>query len=230
MKTKELLTIAIDGHSSCGKSTMAKALAKELKYTYIDSGAMYRAITWYCMTNQLIQNGEIQEEELQKAIPNIAIAFIRSTEDSPADTYLNGINIEKEIRQIDVSNWVSPVSKIGFVREAMVDLQRRMSEGKGVVMDGRDIGTVVFPKADLKIFMTADVEIRAQRRYDELIEKGEKVSMHEIRDNIRNRDFIDSNRDNSPLRQAEDAIVLNNSALSRQEQLDWIIELIDQRF
>jgi len=229
-KADEKLTIAIDGFSSCGKSTMAKSLAKELDYTYVDSGAMYRAVTLYCMDNNLVNEHKIEEELLKQKIKDIHIEFVPNTETGQADTYLNGKNVEEKIRQIEVSKLVSPVSKLAFVRKALVDLQRKISEGKGVVMDGRDIGTVVFPNADLKIFMTADVEIRAQRRYDELVSKNHKVSIREISDNISQRDFIDSNREESPLRQAEDAVVLDNSDLNRQEQLNWILDLIALRF
>lgn len=224
------LVIAIDGYSSCGKSTVARALARQLNYTYIDSGAMYRAITLYCLENQLIHGNEIDTDELRTKIPDIRIDFIYNPEKGAAETFLNGTNVEEAIRQIDVSNLVSPVSKLDFVREAMVDLQRKMSEGKGVVMDGRDIGTVVFPAADLKIFMTADPEVRAKRRFDELVAKGLPVNMDEIRENISSRDYIDSHRDISPLRQAEDALLLDNSYLTREEQLNWILEQIRIRF
>lgn len=230
MKLDTKLTIAIDGWSSCGKSTMAKALAKVLAYTYVDSGAMYRAITLYCLNNELNDEDQIDEVTLKQRIPEIKVEFIHNEKNGQADTYLNGENVEEKIRQIEVSNLVSPVSKIGFVREAMVKLQRKMSKGSGVVMDGRDIGTVVFPNADLKIFMTADVDIRAKRRYDELIAKNQKVSMEDIKKNISLRDHIDSNRDISPLRQAGDAVILDNSNLNRQEQLDWILNLITKRF
>ena len=224
------LTIAIDGFSSCGKSTVAKSLAKRLNYTYIDSGAMYRAITLFCMQNKLISGVEIDETRLASELGSIKIDFRNNPETGNADTYLNDENIEEEIRQIEVSNLVSPVSKIGFVREAMVDLQRQLSEDKGVVMDGRDIGTVVFPNADLKIFMTADPRIRAERRYKELTDKGQKVSIDEITENIQQRDYIDSHRDISPLRQADDAIILDNSELTREKQLSWIEDLIQKHF
>lgn len=230
MKLDKKLTIAIDGWSSCGKSTVAKALAKILFYTYVDSGAMYRAITLYCIDNKLVQEEGIDEETLKQRLPEIKVEFVTNSKNGEADTYLNGKNVEDKIRQIEVSNLVSPVSKLGFVRESMVALQRKMSVGGGVVMDGRDIGTVVFPDADLKIFMTADVNIRAKRRYDELIAKNQKVNMQEILNNISQRDYIDSNRELSPLRQAEDAIILDNSNLTRQEQLNWIINLIVTRF
>jgi len=230
MKVDKKLTIAIDGFSSCGKSTMAKALAEKLNYTYVDSGAMYRAVTLYCIENKLIDQVGIKEKLLKEKLADIQIEFVHNTKTGQADTHLNGNNVEDKIRQIEVSNLVSPVSKLAFVREALVDLQRKISKGKGVVMDGRDIGTVVFPDADLKIFMTADVKIRTQRRYDELINKNQKVNFQEIHDNISQRDFIDSNRDVSPLRQADDAVVLDNSNMSRQEQLDWILDLIALRF
>lgn len=230
MKLDRRLTIAIDGYSSCGKSTVAKALAKKLNYIYIDSGAMYRAITLYCIDNNLINGSEVQEIELLNRIPDIHIDFRWAKDGEQADTHLNGKNVEDKIRQIEVSNLVSPVSIIGFVREAMVKLQRELSSDKGVVMDGRDIGTVVFPDADLKVFMTADPDIRAQRRYDELKNKNQVVSLDEIKKNIKQRDYIDSHREISPLRKADDALLLDNSNLSREEQLDWIISKLEERF
>lgn len=230
MLTDRKLVIAIDGYSSCGKSTVAKALASRLGYTYIDSGAMYRAVTLYCIENKLARGSQINLEVLQNRLPDIHIEFVREPGKEDLQTYLNGRNVESEIRQIEVSNLVSPVSKIGFVREAMVNLQRKMSLGKGVIMDGRDIGTVVFPDADLKVFMTADPEIRAKRRYDELVSKNHPVPMDEIRDNIKHRDYIDSNREISPLKQADDALLLDNSYMTREEQLQWITEQINNRF
>lgn len=220
----KLITIAIDGHSSCGKSTMAKDLAKEIGYIYIDTGAMYRAVTFFALQNGLISEAGIDEEGLQERMSDIMITFQLNEETGRPDTYLNGTCVEREIRTMEVSKWVSPIATLGFVREAMVDLQRLMGEAKGVIMDGRDIGTVVFPDAELKVFVTASVDVRAQRRYDELKAKGEECSFEEIRANVMERDRIDSTRAISPLRQAEDAIVLDNSNLTIPEQKAWLLE------
>ncbi|MBP3712069.1 MAG: (d)CMP kinase [Bacteroidaceae bacterium] len=218
------ITIAIDGHSSCGKSTMAKDLAKEIGYIYIDTGAMYRAVTLYALQNGLISDAGIDEDGLRNRMADIMITFRLNEETGRPDTYLNGICVEKEIRTMEVSKYVSPIATLGFVREAMVDLQRLMGEAKGVVMDGRDIGTVVFPDAELKVFVTASTDVRAQRRYDELTAKGETCSLEEIRANVIERDRIDSTRAISPLRQAEDAIVLDNSNMTIPEQKAWLLE------
>ena len=218
------ITIAIDGHSSCGKSTMAKDLAKEIGYIYIDTGAMYRAVTLYALQNGLISDAGIDEDGLRNRMADIMITFRLNEETGRPDTYLNGICVEKEIRTMEVSKYVSPIATLGFVREAMVDLQRLMGEAKGVVMDGRDIGTVVFPDAELKVFVTASADVRAQRRYDELTAKGETCSLEEIRANVIERDRIDSTRAISPLRQAEDAIVLDNSNMTIPEQKAWLLE------
>ena len=218
------ITIAIDGHSSCGKSTMAKDLAKEIGYIYIDTGAMYRAVTLFALQNGLITEGGINEEALRQEMSDIMITFQLNVETGRPDTYLNGVCVEKEIRTMEVSKYVSPIATLGFVREAMVDLQRLMGEAKGVIMDGRDIGTVVFPDAELKVFVTASVDVRAQRRYDELTAKGEKCSLDEIRANVIERDRIDSTRAISPLRQADDAIVLDNSNMTIPEQKEWLLE------
>lgn len=220
----KLITIAIDGHSSCGKSTMAKDLAKEIGYIYIDTGAMYRAVTLYSLQHGLITDAGINEEALRQQMSDIMITFQLNVETGRPDTYLNGVCVEKEIRTMEVSKYVSPIATLGFVREAMVDLQRLMGEAKGVIMDGRDIGTVVFPDAELKVFVTASVDVRAQRRYDELTAKGEKCSLDEIRANVIERDRIDSTRAISPLRQAEDAIVLDNSNMTIPEQKAWLLE------
>lgn len=220
----KLITIAIDGHSSCGKSTMAKDLAKEIGYIYIDTGAMYRAVTLYALQNGLIGESGINEEGLRERMSDIMITFQLNEETGRPDTYLNGVCVEHEIRTMEVSKYVSPIATLGFVREAMVDLQRLMGEAKGVIMDGRDIGTVVFPDAELKVFVTASVDVRAQRRYDELKAKGEECSFEEIRANVMERDRIDSTREISPLRQAEDAIVLDNSNLTIPEQKAWLLE------
>lgn len=221
----KLITIAIDGHSSCGKSTMAKDLAKEIGYIYIDTGAMYRAVTLYALQNGLIaESGIINEEGLRERMSDIMITFQLNEETGRPDTYLNGVCVERDIRTLEVSKYVSPIATLGFVREAMVDLQRLMGEAKGVIMDGRDIGTVVFPDAELKVFVTASVDVRAQRRYDELTAKGEKCDFEEIKANVIERDRIDSTREISPLRQAEDAIVLDNSNMTIPEQKAWLLE------
>ena len=218
------ITIAIDGFSSCGKSTMAKDLARELEYVYIDTGAMYRAVTLYALRNGLITDKGIDTDTLRKEMGNILITFVFDPERGRPATYLNGECVEDLIRTMEVSNHVSPIATLDFVRTAMVDLQRLMGEAKGVVMDGRDIGTVVFPNADLKIFVTASPEIRAQRRFDELKAKGEEHSFEEILQNVQERDRIDSTREVSPLRQAEDAIVLDNSHMTIPEQKQWLLD------
>lgn len=218
------ITIAIDGHSSCGKSTMAKDLAKEIGYVYIDTGAMYRAVTLFCLQNGLIKDEKIDTDELRKRMNDISITFQLNPASGKPDTYLNGVCVEDRIRTMDVSSKVSYIAALDFVREAMVDLQRLMGEAKGVIMDGRDIGTVVFPNAELKIFVTASAEIRAQRRYDELIAKGEKCNFEDILANVQERDRIDSTRAVSPLRKAYDAILLDNSNMTIPEQKAWLLE------
>ena len=217
------ITIAIDGHSSCGKSTMAKDLAREIGYIYIDSGAMYRAVTYYCLQHELFTEDNVKLDELQAAMPDIHISFRLNAEGRP-ETYLNGECIEKEIRGMAVSSRVSLIATIGFVREAMVALQQEMGKEKGIVMDGRDIGTTVFPDAELKIFVTASAEVRAQRRYDELRAKGEEASYESILENVKERDRIDSGRAISPLRKADDAIELDNSNMTIPEQKAWLME------
>ncbi len=217
------ITIAIDGHSSCGKSTMAKDLAREIGYIYIDSGAMYRAVTYYCLQHDLFTEDSVKMEELQAAMPDIHINFRLNAEGRP-ETYLDDVCIEKEIRGMAVSSRVSLIATIGFVREAMVALQQEMGKEKGIVMDGRDIGTTVFPDAELKIFVTASAEVRAQRRYDELKAKGEEASYESILENVKERDRIDSGRAISPLRKADDAILLDNSEMTIPEQKAWLME------
>ena len=217
------ITIAIDGHSSCGKSTMAKDLAREIGYIYIDSGAMYRAVTYYCLQHDLFVEDGVKLEALQAAMPNINITFRLNAEGRP-ETYLNGECIEKEIRGMAVSSRVSLIATIGFVREAMVALQQAMGKDKGIVMDGRDIGTTVFPDAELKVFVTASAEVRAQRRYDELKAKGDEASYESILENVKERDRIDSGRAISPLRKADDAIELDNSDMTIPEQKAWLLE------
>lgn len=217
------ITIAIDGFSSCGKSTMAKNLAREIGYTYIDSGAMYRAVALYCIENHLTHEDGLDTETLRKDIDRIQIRFGTDPDTQAPQTYLNGRCVEKEIRSLAVSSKVSAVAAVGFVREAMVRQQQQMGEGKGIVMDGRDIGTTVFPDAELKIFVTATAEIRAQRRYDELQAKGEPGSYEEILHNVKERDRIDMTRDVSPLRKADDAVELDNSHMSIPEQQQWLL-------
>ena len=218
------ITIAIDGFSSCGKSTMAKDLAKEIGYIYIDSGAMYRAVTLYCLENSLFNSdGSVNSEELEKHINDISVSFCLNEATLKPETFLNGVNVESKIRTMEVSSRVSLVAALGFVREALVKLQQEMGKSKGIVMDGRDIGTVVFPDAELKIFVTASAEIRAKRRYDELMAKGQEVSFDEILKNVEERDRIDLTRAVSPLRKADDAIVLDNSNMTVEEQKAWLI-------
>lgn len=223
------LTIAIDGHSSCGKSTVAKSLAKLLGYTFIDSGAMYRAVTLFCIKENLIQGGIVDENSLSQKLESIKIHFTFDYEKQQNLTWLNNTLVEDEIREIEVSNNVSIVSKIGFVREKLVQMQQDLGKDGGIVMDGRDIGTVVFPNADLKIFMTASAEVRAHRRYDELLAKGSTVSFEDIKKNIETRDYIDQNREIAPLKQAEDAILLDNSKLTREEQLNTLLKFVDTK-
>ena len=226
--SEKRIVIAIDGHSSCGKSTVAKELAKKLGYIYIDSGAMYRVVTLYALRNGLIKNQAPDVEKLLAALKNIRITFKWDEETGRNTTFLNDENVEEEIRQLAVSENVSPVSTIAEVRAEMVKQQRENGKNKGIVMDGRDIGTVVFPNAELKIFMTASPEIRAQRRFDELKAKGMNVDFDEILKNVKERDLIDSTREVSPLRKADDAVVLDNSYLTREEQLEWAVKKVNE--
>ena len=218
------ITIAIDGFSSCGKSTMAKDLAREVGYIYIDSGAMYRAVTLYSIENGIFDGDVIDTEKLKKAIKDIQISFRPNPETGRPDTYLNGVNVENKIRTMGVSSKVSPISALDFVREAMVAQQQAMGKEKGIVMDGRDIGTTVFPDAELKIFVTATPEIRAQRRFDELKAKGQEGSFEEILENVKQRDYIDQNREVSPLRKADDALLLDNTDMTIPQQKEWLQE------
>ena len=222
------ITIAIDGFSSCGKSTMAKDLAKEIGYIYIDSGAMYRAVTLYCIKNGLFSGDEINIPELERHIKDIHITFKLDEKTQLPRTYLNGEDVEDEIRTMEVSSKVSPVSAIGFVRSALVSLQQEMGKEKGIVMDGRDIGTTVFPEAELKIYVTASPDIRALRRYDELQAKGQEVKFEEILQNVKERDYIDQNRKVSPLKRAKDALLLDNSLLSIEEQKEWLLKQFEK--
>ena len=218
------ITIAIDGHSSCGKSTMAKDLAREVGYVYVDTGAMYRSVTLYALRNGLFTADGIKEDELRQQMPNIQISIKFHAETGRPDTYLNGELVEDKIRTMEVSSHVSPIATLGFVREAMVAQQQQMGKDKGVVMDGRDIGTVVFPDAELKIFVTASAEVRAQRRYDELKQKGMEADYADILKNVQERDYIDSHREVSPLKKADDAIELDNSNMTIAEQKEWLMQ------
>lgn len=219
------ITIAIDGHSSCGKSTMAKDLAREVGYIYVDTGAMYRSVTLFALRHNLFNaDGTIKETELQSAMPDIHISFKLNEETGRPDTYLNGERVEDTIRTLEVSNHVSPIATLAFVRQALVAQQQQMGCDGGVVMDGRDIGTVVFPNAELKIFVTASAQVRAQRRYDELKAKGMPADFDEILKNVQERDYIDSHREVSPLRQADDALLLDNSNMTIAEQKQWLMD------
>ena len=223
------ITIAIDGHSSCGKSTMAKDLARRVGYIYVDTGAMYRSVTLYALRNHLFrEDGTILVDELQQQMDNIHISFQLNPETGRPDTYLNGECVEQQIRSLEVSSHVSPIAALGFVREAMVAQQQEMGQGGGVVMDGRDIGTVVFPDAELKIFVTASAEVRAQRQYDELKEKGMPADYADILKNVQERDYIDSHREVSPLRQAPDALLLDNSTMTIAEQNEWLMQRFNE--
>ena len=222
------IIIAIDGFSSCGKSTFAKSIAARLGYIFIDTGAMYRAVTLYALENDAVEDGVVDATKVEALLPQVEIAFRFNPERGASDVYVNGVEVEQKIRTIEVSNLVSKISSIGAVREKLVSLQQQMGQARGVVMDGRDIGTVVFPDAELKIYMTADAEVRAKRRYDELTAKGDNVTMEEILENVISRDHADMNREISPLRQAEDAIVLDNSYMSVEEQMAWFMERYEE--
>ncbi|MDG1527972.1 MAG: (d)CMP kinase [Polaribacter sp.] len=227
MNTK--ITIAIDGFSSTGKSTIAKQLAKKLGYIYVDTGAMYRTVALFAMQNNLIGLDFINQDELIKQLINIKISFVFNADLGFAEVYLNDANVERKIRSLEVSNFVSKVATISKVREKLVSEQQEMGLNKGIVMDGRDIGTVVFPKAELKIFMTASADTRAKRRFDELIAKGDNVSYDEIYNNVVDRDQMDTTRKDSPLVKAEDAIEIDNSNLSREEQFELILKLVKEK-
>ena len=224
------ITIAIDGHSSCGKSTMAKDLAREVGYVYVDTGAMYRSVTLYALRHNLFnEDGSVNTPALEGEMSNIHISFKFNAETGRPDTYLNNECVEKEIRSLEVSNHVSPIAAVGFVRSAMVAQQQQMGKDKGVVMDGRDIGTTVFPDAELKIFVTASAKVRAQRRYDELKAKGMPADFDDILKNVEERDYIDSHREVSPLRKADDAIELDNSDMTIPEQKQWLMDRFRER-
>ncbi len=224
------ITIAIDGHSSCGKSTMAKDLAQRVGYIYVDTGAMYRSVTLYALRHNMFSaDGSINTEMLKEQLPQIVITFQLNAETGRPDTYLNGECVEQLIRSLEVSSHVSPIAALPFVREAMVAQQQQMGQGGGVVMDGRDIGTVVFPDAELKVFVTASAEVRAQRRYDELQQKGMPADYDDILKNVQERDYIDSHREVGPLRQAPDALLLDNSHMTIAEQNEWLMQRFLER-
>lgn len=220
------ITIAIDGYSSCGKSTLAKALAANLGYAYMDTGAMYRCVTLYALRKGLIKDGSFLKENIINILPEVNLRFQFNPHTKASDTFLNNENVEKEIRMMEVSDNVSKISTIHEVREQMIAIQRELGKDKGIVADGRDIGTNVFPKAELKIFMTADTDIRVQRRFDELSSKGQHVSYNDIKSNLLSRDYDDTHRKENPLKQAKDAVVLDNSDLTREQQLEYILRLI----
>ena len=223
------ITIAIDGYSSTGKSTLAKQLAEHLGYVYVDTGAMYRAVTLFAMQNGYIDKEFLDKETLIQSLPAVKLEFRLNEESGIADMYLNGENVEDEIRTINVSNFVSRIAEISEVRSKLVREQQKMGEKKGIVMDGRDIGTVVFPNADLKIFMTSSPETRAQRRYDELVAKKQEVTYEEVFDNVKNRDHIDTSRKDSPLKKADDAVEIDNSELTREEQFAKVVSLVQNK-
>ncbi len=222
------IIVAIDGLSSCGKSTMAKELAKNVGYVYVDTGAMYRAVSLYCIRQGWMTADSINETELEKHIGSINISF-KTTPDGRQETYLNGENVERDIRTLEVANGASRVSTIGFVRRELVRQQQRMGLEKGIVMDGRDIGTVVFPEAELKVFVTASADVRAQRRYDELVTKGQAEDFEAVLANVKERDERDTNRVESPLKQAHDALLIDNSLLTKTEQRDLLRKWFDEK-
>ena len=226
---KKKIIVAIDGHSSCGKSTMAKDLAREVGYIYVDTGAMYRTVTLYALRHGMFQpDGTVNEEALREAMPTVQVSFVLDPATQLPHACLNGEDVENDIRGMEVSSHVSPIAALPFVREAMTRQQQLMGQAKGIVMDGRDIGTVVFPQAELKVFVTASAEVRAQRRYDELTAKGKTVNYEEILHNVTERDYIDSHRSVAPLRQAPDALLLDNSHLTIAEQKAWLRQRFDE--
>lgn len=221
------ITIAIDGFSSTGKSTLAKQIARTLGYVYVDTGAMYRAVTYYAMQNGFIDAEHFDQAGLMARLPEIQLGFEFNADLGFAEMYLNGVNVETEIRTLEVSGFVSKIAEVSAVRAKLVEQQQQMGQDKGIVMDGRDIGTVVFPDAELKIFMTASPQTRAQRRYDELKGKGQNVSYDEVLKNVQERDYIDTHRADSPLVKAEDAIEIDNSNLTREEQFEAVLDLVN---
>lgn len=228
-KSLKKITIAIDGFSSTGKSTLAKQLAKELGYVYVDTGAMYRAVTYFAMENGFITEKYLDKEGLIAELPNIQLQFQYNYDLGFSEMYLNNINIEQPIRTIEVSRNVSQIAEISEVRAKLVEQQQAMGKNKAIVMDGRDIGTVVFPDAELKLFMNASAETRAQRRFEELVEKGQNVTFEEVLENVQQRDYIDTHREDSPLVKASDAIEINNSTLSKKEQFELVMKLIEEK-
>lgn len=224
------ITIAIDGFSSTGKSTLAKQLAKHLGYVYVDTGAMYRAVTYFAMQNHLVEEDFLNKEGLIQKLPEIKLHFQFNPELGFAEMFLNNVNVEMQIRTIEVSRLVSKIAEISEVRSKLVEQQQEMGKNKRIVMDGRDIGTVVFPDAELKLFMTASAHTRAKRRFDELVDKGQNVSYDEVLQNVEERDYIDTHREDSPLVKAEDAIEIDNSTLTKKEQFDLVLELIHKFF
>ena len=223
------IIVAIDGYSSCGKSTIAKGLAKKLDYVYIDSGAMYRAVALFCLQNKIIHDGKFSEQKVVSEMRNIHLDFQINSKTHISEIYLNGKNVEQQIRGMEVSSFVSPISAIKGVREKISSLQRAFGKEKGIVMDGRDIGTNVFPNAELKIFMTADENIRAQRRWKELHEKGMNIAMEDVQKNISHRDYEDTHREHNPLRKADDAVVLDNSYLTLEQQLEIAMRWVEEK-
>ncbi|MBS1533570.1 MAG: (d)CMP kinase [Bacteroidetes bacterium] len=221
------IIIAIDGFSSTGKSTLAKQIARALGYVYVDTGAMYRAVTYYAMQNGFIDADHFDQEALITALPEVQLTFQFNADLGFAEMYLNGVNVETEIRTLEVSGFVSKIAEVSAVRAKLVEQQQQMGEGKGIVMDGRDIGTVVFPQAELKVFMTASPETRAQRRYDELRGKGQTVAYEDVLKNVQERDYIDTHRADSPLVKAADAIEIDNSHLTREEQFEKVMDLVN---
>jgi CMP/dCMP kinase len=220
------MIIAIDGHSSTGKSSTAKQLAKHLNYIYVDTGAMYRAVTYFAFQKGLVSDNHLDTQKLIEELPNIHLKFVPNEELGTSEMFLNNENVEKAIRTMQISQLVSKIAAISEVRKKLVEQQQEMGKNCNLIMDGRDIGTVVFPNAELKIFMTANAQIRAERRYQELLKVGQNISFEEVLQNIEERDFIDSNREDSPLKKAEDAIVIDNSKLSKKEQFDLILKMI----
>jgi cytidylate kinase len=220
------ITIAVDGYSSCGKSTIAKAIAAQLNYNYVDTGAMYRAVTYYALNNGLIDGKNLDKEGLIEALDDIIIQFVYNPELKSSEILLNDENVEQYIRSMDVNDWVSQVSAIAEVRRQMVNIQQKLGKEKGIVMDGRDIGTTVFPDAELKLFMTADIQTRTQRRLDELHSKKMTADFEEVKQNLLQRDHDDINRSESPLRKADDAITIDNTHLDRNQQLNKALELV----
>ena len=221
------ITIAIDGYSACGKSTVAKALAAQLGYKYVDTGAMYRSVTLYCLQKGILKDGKFFTDDVINALDNIHLSFQYNPSRKASDIYLNKENVEHDIRTMEVSNNVSHISVVKEVRDAMKKIQRRLGKDKAIVMDGRDIGTNIFPNAELKIFMTADTDIRTQRRFDELKSKGTPVTFEEVKKNLMERDYEDSHRKESPLKKADDAVVLDNSDLTKEEQLEFVLKLLE---